>query len=87
MRRYSHHLIKPVACTPVLGREKGQMEHPVGGLRERMFRSNPRIKSLAKLKAWLEVQCVASAVLATWLSCSTVPRNEGHRAAVFSQIG
>ena len=57
----SHHPIEPVACTPALGWEKGQVENQVGNLRDQMFRPKPRVKSLAELNAWLEDQCVAYA--------------------------
>src|ERR1700687_3105798 len=61
MRRCSHHLSEPVACTPASGWEKGQVENQVGNLRDQMFRPKPRVKSLAELHAWLEDQCIAYA--------------------------
>src|SRR5258708_18958193 len=57
----SHHLIEPVACTPASGWEKGQVENQVGNLRDQMFRPKPRGKSLTKLNAGLEHQCIAYA--------------------------
>jgi transposase len=57
----SHHLIEPVACTPMSGWEKGQVENQVGNLRDQLFRPKPRVTSLVELNAWLEDQCIACA--------------------------
>src|SRR6266568_4313280 len=39
--KMSHHLIKPVACTPASGWEKGQVENQVALVRERFFTRLP----------------------------------------------
>jgi transposase len=48
---------RPVACTPVSGWEKGQVENQVGLVRERFF--TPRLRF--KMNAWLTDQCIAFA--------------------------
>ncbi|ETX26469.1 transposase [Roseivivax isoporae LMG 25204] len=48
-----HYLVKPVACTPASGWEKGQVENQVGVIRRRFFVPRPRFKSYAELNAWL----------------------------------
>ena len=57
----SHHLVDPVACTPASGWEKGQVENPVGLVRERFFTPRPRFRSYDELNAWLLDRCVAYA--------------------------
>src|SRR6201988_530701 len=56
-----HYLVDPVACTPASGWEKGQVEHQVGLVRERVFTPRLRFKSLAELNAWLLDKCIAYA--------------------------
>ena len=55
----SHHLVEPVACTPALGWEKGQVENQVGLVRERFFTPRLRVKSYDELNAWLMDKCIA----------------------------
>ena len=57
----SHYLVDPVACTPAAEWEKGQVENPVGLVRERFFSPRVRVKSYEELNAWLLDQCVAYA--------------------------
>jgi hypothetical protein len=57
----SHRLIAPVACTPAVGWERGQVENQVGNLRDLLLRPKPQVKSLVELSAWLEDQCIAYA--------------------------
>ncbi len=56
-----HYLVEPVACTPALGWEKGQIENQVGLVRERFFTPRLRFKSYDELNAWLLDKCVAYA--------------------------
>ena len=51
----SHHLVKPVACTPGAGWEKGQVERQVGDVRGRLFVPSPRGRSYAEINAWLRI--------------------------------
>src|SRR5260370_198995 len=55
----SHYLVEPVACTPVSGWEKGQVENQVGLVRERFFTPRLRFKNLDELNAWLLDKCIA----------------------------
>ena len=55
----SHHLVKPVACTPASGWEKGQVENQVGLVRERFFTPRLRVKSYDELNAWLMDKSIA----------------------------
>jgi transposase len=57
----SHFLVKPVACTPASGWEKGQVENQVGLVRERFFTPRLRVKSYGELNAWLLDKCIAYA--------------------------
>lgn len=57
----SHHLVEPVACTPAAGWEKGQVENPVGTIRDLLFRPRSKVKTLDELNAWLADQCVVYA--------------------------
>ncbi len=57
----NHYLVRPVACTPASGWEKGQVENQVGLVRERFFTPRLRVKSLDELNAWLPDECVAYA--------------------------
>jgi transposase len=57
----SHYLVEPVACTPALGWEKGQVENQVGLVRERFFTPRLRFKSYDELNAWLLDKCIAYA--------------------------
>ena len=57
----SHYRVEPVACTPALGWEKGQVENQVGLIRERFFTPRLRFKNLDELNAWLLDQCIAYA--------------------------
>ncbi len=66
----SHHLVKPVACTPAAGWEKGQVENQVGLVRERFFTPRLRIKSYGDLNAWLIDKCVVWAKV-------RIPRQSG----------
>jgi transposase len=56
-----HYLVEPVACTPVSGWEKGQVENQVGLVRERFFTPRLRFKTYEELNAWLLDQCIAYA--------------------------
>ena len=53
-----HYLIKPTACTPSSGWEKGQVENQVGNIRERLFVPRLRMASYDELNAWLLDQCI-----------------------------
>jgi hypothetical protein len=55
---WAHYLVEPVACTPVSGWEKGQVENQVGLVRERFFTPRRRFKSYDEINAWLADQCV-----------------------------
>ena len=55
----SNYLAQPVACTPALGPEKGQVENQVGLVCERFLTSRLRFKSYDELNAWLLDKCVA----------------------------
>ncbi|MSO77455.1 MAG: IS21 family transposase [Alphaproteobacteria bacterium] len=57
----SHYLVEPVACTPVAGWEKGQVENQVGNARERFFTPRLRFAGYGELNAWLAERCVAHA--------------------------
>jgi transposase len=56
-----HYLVEPVACTPVSGWEKGQVENQVGVVRQRFFTPRLRVKSFEELNAWLLDRCVSYA--------------------------
>src|SRR3954452_21490171 len=56
-----HYLVEPVACSPVSGWEKGQVENQVGLVRERFFSPRLRVKSYEELNAWLLDKCIAYA--------------------------
>jgi transposase len=53
----NHHLLAPVACTPAVGWEKGQVENQVGNVREWLFTPRARFADFNELKAWLEKRC------------------------------
>ena len=53
----SHYLFEPVACTPAAGWEKGQVENPVGNVREWLFTPRLRFAGFAEMNAWLAVRC------------------------------
>src|ERR687895_141948 len=53
----SHYLVKPVACTPAAGWEKGQVENQVGFARDNIFKPLLRFKTLEELNGWLEAEC------------------------------
>jgi transposase len=53
LRMCGHYLVKPVACTPASGWEKGQVENQVGLVRERFFTPRLRVTSYEELNAWL----------------------------------
>jgi len=55
----SHYLVKPVACTPGSGWEKGQVEKQVKNVREWLFTPRPRFKDFKELNNWLSDQCIA----------------------------
>ena len=57
----SHYLIEPVACTPVAGWEKGQVENQVGHVRENIFTPRLRCQDLAELNALVARRCMALA--------------------------
>ena len=54
-----HYLVDPVACTPVSGWEKGQVESQVGTVRQRFFSPRLRVKSFEELNALLIDKCIA----------------------------
>lgn len=54
----SHHLFKPVACTPAAGWEKGQVENQVGTSRKNFFTPLRRVNSLEELNAQLQQDCI-----------------------------
>jgi transposase len=53
----SHYLVKPVACTPGAGWEKGQVEKQVRDIRNWLFKPTPRFASLEELNQWLHDRC------------------------------
>ena len=53
----NHYLIEPIACTPAAGWEKGQVENPVGTLREWLFTPRLQFACLEDLNAWLARRC------------------------------
>ncbi len=53
----SHYLVKPVACTPGAGWEKGQVEKQVRDVRRWLFIPKPRFSSLEELNQWLNDRC------------------------------
>lgn len=54
----SHYLVKPVACTPGAGWEKGQIEKQVQDVRKWIFTPRPRFASLEELNEWLSDKCL-----------------------------
>ncbi len=54
----SHYLVKPVACTPGAGWEKGQIEKQVQDVRNWIFTPRLRFASLEKLNQWLYNRCL-----------------------------
>lgn len=58
MQMCSHYLVKPVACTPGAGWEKGQVEKQVCDVRRWLFVPKPRFTSLEELNQWLHDRCV-----------------------------
>lgn len=54
----SHYLVKPVACTPSSGWEKGQVERQVEDHRARIFTPRLKFESLEALNTHLKEQCV-----------------------------
>jgi len=61
LRMCSHYLVKPTACTPRAGWEKGQVENQVGLVRERFFTPRLRFRTYEEMNGWLIDQCVAYA--------------------------
>ena len=57
-RCVSHHLVKPVACTPAAGWEKGRVEKQVQDLRRVLFTPQPSFEHLEECNQWLSDQCV-----------------------------
>lgn len=53
----NHYLLKPVACTPASGWEKGQVENQVNVLRNQFFKPQLRFDDLAALNAHLLARC------------------------------
>lgn len=53
----NHYLFEPVACTPASGWEKGQVENPVGNVREWLFVPRPRFADFGALKGWMARRC------------------------------
>ena len=53
----NHYLFEPVACTPVSGWEKGQVENQVGNIREWLFTPLARFANFEALNAWLATRC------------------------------
>ena len=51
------YLFEPVACTPASGWEKGQVENPVGNVREWLFVPRPRFADFGALKGWMARRC------------------------------
>lgn len=58
MQMCSHYLVKPVACTPGAGWEKGQVEKQVRDIRRWLFVPKPRFASLEDLNQWLHDRCI-----------------------------
>lgn len=54
----SHYLVKPVACTPGAGWEKGQIEKQVQDVRKWIFTPRPNFTSLEELNEWLSDRCL-----------------------------
>ena len=54
----SHHLVKPVACTPAAGWEKGRVEKQVQDLRRVLFTRQPSFEHLDECNQWLSDQCI-----------------------------
>ena len=54
----SHHLVKPVACTPAAGWEKGRVEKQVQDLRRVLFTPQRSFEHLEECNQWLSDQCV-----------------------------
>ena len=54
----SHYLVKPVACTPGAGWEKGQIEKQVQDVRKKIFIPRPQFTSLEELNEWLHDRCL-----------------------------
>ncbi len=53
----SHYLVKPVACTPGAGWEKGQVEKQVRDVRQWLFIPKPKFINLEELNQWLHDRC------------------------------
>jgi transposase len=53
----NHYLIKPVACTPASGWEKGQVENQVNVLRNQIFKPQLCFDDLAALNVYLLARC------------------------------
>lgn len=53
----SHYLVKPVACTPGAGWEKGQVEKQVRDIRNWLFKPTVRFAGLEELNHWLLDRC------------------------------
>lgn len=53
----SHYLVKPVACTPGAGWEKGQVEKQVRDVRNWLFIPRPKFINLEELNQWLHDRC------------------------------
>ena len=53
----NHYLMKPVACTPAAGWEKGQIENQVNVLRNQLFKPQLRFEDLAGLNTHLLARC------------------------------
>jgi len=54
----SHYLVKPVACTPGAGWEKGQVEKQVRDIRNWLFKPMPRFSSMEEMNQWLHDRCL-----------------------------
>ncbi len=54
----SHYLVKPVACTPGAGWEKGQVEKQVRDIRRWLFIPRPRFINLEELNQWAYDRCL-----------------------------
>ena len=53
----SNYLVKPVACTPGAGWEKGQVEKQVRDVRKWLFIPRPKFINLDELNQWLNDRC------------------------------
>ncbi|MBK5966300.1 hypothetical protein CCR95_19970 [Thiocystis minor] len=53
----NHDLFEPVACTPEAGWAKGQVENPVGNVREWRFAPRLTFPDFTSLNAWLATRC------------------------------